>query len=75
MRKILQDILDQGLGRFQSLCLFYQVKNRDNSFGLFSCTAGECFPEGWLKSIEAGVWKEEGKYGDNFREAFDLKKQ
>lgn len=74
MRKILGDLLGLGLDKFTTLKAFYSWKNHMH-FGLFSCHAGETFPDGWVKAIASGVWNEEGVYGDNFRETFDLNKQ
>lgn len=73
MKDILNKIMEEyPTDRFKGLSEFYIEKNR-MGFGLFSTLAGETFPNGWIKSIEAGVWEEEGIYGNNFREAFDLK--
>lgn len=59
--------------RFLALQEFYREKNK-RGFGLFSCLAGESFPDGWIKAINSGVWDEAGVYGDNFRKCFELEK-
>ena len=75
MRKILADLLEHVPDRFEALQMFYKMKNKMvEKYGLFSCHAGETFPHGWIEAIRTGVWKEEGVYGDNFREVFDLRK-
>lgn len=74
MLRELKEILAVEPDRFKAICLFYQVKNKNKSFGLFSCFAAENFPNSWLKACETGVWSEDGVYGDNFREVFNLKK-
>jgi len=58
--------------KFTSLCLFYRTKNKEPDSGLFSCLAGEMFPDSWHAAFESGVWEEKGVYGDNFRKYFGL---
>ena len=72
MKTTLLNILYNEPDRFLALCEFYHAKNTAG-FGLFSCFAGESFPNGWIKAIVEGSWKEEGVYGDNFRKCFRLK--
>lgn len=60
---------------FTALCEFYREKHRRGYLGLFSCSAVEKFPLGWIEACNKGVWDEEGEYGDNFRKTFNLSKQ
>jgi hypothetical protein len=71
MKDILYNILDEEPDKFIALCKFYNAKNKAG-YGLFSCLAGECFPQGWIEAINLGIWNEEGPYGDNFRKTFEL---
>jgi len=74
MRDILNRIVEQyPHDRFTGICEFYREKVKLKQFGLFSTFAAESFPDGWLKAIDKGVWVEDGEYGNNFREAFELK--
>jgi hypothetical protein len=73
MRDTLNKILElYPDDRFLGITMFYREKVKHKQFGLFSTFAAESFPDGWLKAIEKGVWVEDGKYGDNFRETFEL---
>lgn len=72
MRTVLLKILDDEPDKFAALCSFYHIKN-DTGYGLFSCLAGETFPDGWIKAIAEEKWEEKGIYGDNFRKCFGLK--
>lgn len=68
MKDVLYDILNKQPDKFKALCEFYHEKNKAG-YGLFSCLAGETFPEDWIKAIETNTWIEDGPYGDNFRKA------
>ena len=70
MKETLYNILKEEPDRFEALMKFYRAKNKAG-YGIFSCLAGETFPDGWIKSFESG-WDEQGIYGDNFRNTFGL---
>jgi hypothetical protein len=72
MRDTLYKILENEPDKFKALSRFYREKN-SNGYGLFSTLAGETFPDGWIKAINDNHWEEQGIYGDNFRETFNIK--
>ena len=59
---------------FNDMSSFYSQKHTQPNAPIFSSLAAERFPEGWHAAFKAGVWDEEGEYGDNFRKYFGLQK-